>query len=135
MDKLFLSKDVQQPYLDQIKSGEKRYEGRLKTKIQEWGLKVGQRIKFYDKENPDSWVLVEVSHLKIFSDFGVAFDELGSSLLSHKTRNEVIQIYNNIYKDEKEDVTKGKDEPTNNIKKNGVVAIGVKVITYRPLFE
>jgi len=35
MDKIILSKEIQQPYLDWIKSGEKVYEGSLKTKIQE----------------------------------------------------------------------------------------------------
>ena len=64
------------PYLDWIKSGKKQYEGRLKSKIKDWNLKIGKEIIFYDQENPDSWVLVKITCLLVFPDIGVAFDEI-----------------------------------------------------------
>lgn len=133
MDKIILSKEIQQPYLDWIKSGEKVYEGRLKTKIQEWGLKVGKRIKLYDKENQDSWVLIEVTSLQTYSDFGVAYDVLGSELIPYKTKKEVIKLYNDLFHNQDEKFSD--NEPSQMIKDRGVVAIGMKVITMRPLLQ
>lgn len=92
-----LAKVVSQPYLDQIRSGRKTYEGRLASKIDEWGLELGQFIKFYDEHNSDISVVVKVISLTKFPDFGTAFDEFGDKLIPDKTRNEVVQIYNDIY--------------------------------------
>lgn len=132
-----LFKDIQNskdtPYLDWIKSGEKTYEGRLKSKIQEWNLKIGQRINFYDKENSESWVLIEVISLPTFPDFGTAYDTLGSQLIPHKTKKEVIKLYNNLFHYTDEEISD--TEPSQMIKDKGVVAFGLKVITYRPLLD
>ncbi|ARF11816.1 hypothetical protein Klosneuvirus_2_252 [Klosneuvirus KNV1] len=133
MDKIVLSKEIQQPYLDWIKSGEKVYEGRLKTKIEEWGLKIGRRIKFYDKENPDSWVLIDVTSLPTFADFGTAYDVLGSELIPHKTKNEVIKLYNDLFHNSDEKIND--TEPSQMIKDKGVIAFGMRVITMRPLLQ
>lgn len=131
MDKSILIKEIQTQYLELIKSGAKRYEGRLKTKIQEWDLKIGKRIKFYDKENPDSFVLIEIIGLHTFSDFGTAYDKLGSELIPNKSRNEVVKLYNEIYHYPNEEISD--KEPSKIIKDIGVVAIEMKVITLRPL--
>ncbi|QKF94837.1 PUA-like superfamily [Fadolivirus algeromassiliense] len=139
MEPPFLSKPIQNPketpYLDWIKSEEKEFEGRLQTKIGEWGLKKGLRIKFYNQENPDSWVLIEVTDLPTFPDFGAAFDVLGSKLIPGKTREQVVALYNGLFHDPDEDVEtlNRKSEPSRMIQRHGVVAIGMKVITMRPI--
>ena len=125
-----LRKEIQNPpespYLDWIKSGTKQYEGRLKFKITEWDLYVGKIIEFYDRENPKSYALCEVISLKTFSDFGEAFDTLGEKLIPEHNREEVVQLYNNLfhYENEKFD----KNSASWMIVENGVVAIGLKVI-------
>ena len=133
----FIQKPIQNPednpYLDWIKSGEKQFEGRLKTKISEWKLDVGKEIKFFDQSNENSWVLCKITSLYIFSDFGTAFDELGSTLIPGKTRDEVIKLYNDLfhYSDEIiEEIKEG--DSSKMIQTNGVVAIGVEIISYEP---
>lgn len=130
----FISKSIQNPqnspYLDWIKFEEKQFEGRLKTKIEEWDLKIGRRIKFYDEANPDSWVLVTITSLPTFPDFGTAFDTLGSKLIPGRTRDEVISLYNSLFHYPDEVLEKGK--PSKMIQDNGVVAIGFKIDTSRP---
>lgn len=131
MSDQYIEKELQDEYLEQIKLGKKTYEGRLKSKIQEWKLKIGSRIKFYDKHNINSWALVEVVSLQCYNDFGKAYDALGEELIPRKSKNEVIKLYNEIYHylDEKiDDISESQM-----IINNGVVAIGVNVITYRPI--
>lgn len=117
------------PYLDWIKMGHKTYEGRLASKAQEWKLHLGKRIKFYDQCNPKSWVLVEVTELLYFKDFGQTFDRLGSRLIPGKSKNEVILLYNELFKLDGEQVND--KYPCLNIIWYNVIAIGFKVIFYQ----
>lgn len=114
------------PYLDWIKCGKKKYEGRLKTKINEWDLKVGKKIKFYDQNDPTSFVIVEITSLPIFSDFGAAFDSLGKELIPGRTREEVVELYNGLF--HYHDEILEKDKPSKMILNNEIVAIGFKLV-------
>lgn len=107
------------PYLDQMKLGTKKYEGRLATKIKEWDLFIGKEMKFVDGNNPNSWILIRVTELLQFNDFGEAFDALGSELIPNKTKTEVVELYANLF-------CKSESE----IRIIGVVAIGIEVIDY-----
>ncbi len=121
---------VESPYLDWIKMGNKIYEGRLKIKISKWCLSVGSRIQFYDKKNQDSYVLCEITSLKIFNDFGEAFDLLGEELIPNNTREQVIKLYNELFHYDDEIIENIVDS-SRMIIDNGVVAIGLKVLTWR----
>jgi len=114
------------PYLDWIKYGDKKYEGRLQSKIIDWNLSVGTIIQFYDEENPQSFVVVEITSLPLFDDFGMAFDELGSSLIPNKSRKEVVFLYNELFHYDGEKITE--NMPSKMIIDQGVVAIGFKII-------
>lgn len=111
----YLEKPIQSPYLDWIKSGQKTFEGRLKSKIDEWNLKIGMKIKFYDQDNKSLYVIVQVTSLLIFSDFGEAYDNLKDKLIPFKSRDEVIDLYNGLF-------------DSKMIKDIGVVCIGFKVV-------
>lgn len=113
-------------YFDWIKDGSKTYEGRLKCKIEDWPLYIGKKIYFYDEDNPTDKILVEVTELPIFKDFGEAFDVLGSSLIPNRSKKEVINMYNQLFHYEDEIIYDGVTSKM--ITKEGVVAIGFKVI-------
>lgn len=114
------------PYLDWIKSGIKKYEGRLKSKIIEWDLSIGSHIKFYDQNNPESWVEVIVTSLSTFNDFGEAHDSLGNQLLP-VPRSDVVSLYNGLF--HYSNVTTISNEfASQMIIDNGVVAIGFDLI-------
>lgn len=116
-------------YFDWIKNGPKTYEGRLKYKCEknEWDLYIGKEIHFYDEDNPTDGIIVEVTDLPTFKNFGEAFDLLGSRLIPNRSRREVVNMYNDLfhYKDEilYDDIT------SKMINKEGVVAIGFKIIS------
>jgi len=130
----YIRKEIQNPaespYLDRIKCGKKTYEGRLKTKISEWCLSVGNRIQFYDKENHDSYVLCEITSLETFSDFGEAFDLLGEKIIPNHSHEQVIKLYNGLFHYDDE-IIENMNKSSQMIIDNGVVAIGVKVLTCR----
>lgn len=113
-----LAKPVSQPYLNILRSREKKYEGRLASKIDEWNLEVGQLIKFYDPADPEIYTIA----LLKFPDFGAAYDQLGQRLLPGKTRAAVIELYNNIYHYPDEIVNS--ENSSKLIQDVGVVAIG-----------
>jgi len=77
--------------------------------------------------------LIEVTSLPTYSDFGTAYDDLGSELIPHKTKNEVIKLYNDLFHNTDEKISD--TETSQMIKDKGVVAIGMKVITMRPLLQ
>ena len=85
------------PYLDWIKMGKKTFEGRLKTKLKDWNLTVGKKLKFYDQDDPSLFTIIEITDLPIFADFGEAFDALGENLIPERTREEVINMYNDLF--------------------------------------
>jgi ASC-1-like (ASCH) protein len=116
----------EQPYLDWIKSGKKRYEGRLQTKILEWGLFIGKTIKFYDEDDHHSYVMCKIIDLQTFDNFGLAFDMLGSELIPERTRNEVVNMYNDIF--HYDDEILNQNITSKMISDNGVVAIGLEII-------
>jgi hypothetical protein len=129
--KTIIEKPIQNPkespYLDWIKSGIKKFEGRLKSKIREWNLEIRKEIKFYDQDNPNSFVIVRITSLKVFSDFGVAFDALGDDLIPGRTREEVIELYNRLNHYPNEVLITG--IPSRMIQENGVVTIGFEIIS------
>lgn len=119
-----LNKPIKNPYLDWIKSGEKVYEGRLYSKIKEWNLDVGMKIKFYDENNANSYVICKVVELLPFDDFGKAYDVLQNKLIPNNNKNGVITLYNKIFDNDNFD--DGVSSPK--ILNVGVVAIGIMVI-------
>lgn len=116
-------------YFDWIKDESKTYEGRLKYKRDEteWNLYIGKKMYFYDEDNHNDMILVEITSLPIFNDFGEAFDVLGYNLIPNRSKREVINMYNELfhYKDEvlHDGVT------SKMINDEGVVAIGFKIIS------
>ena len=130
MAEVILEKPIQNPketpYLDWIKSGKKKFEGRLMMKIKEWNLEIGKKIKFYDQDDKTSFVIVEVTGLPIFTSFETAFDALGETLIPGRTREEVIEMYNNLFHYPDKILEPGKSSKM--ILDNGVVAIGFNLI-------
>lgn len=126
-----ISKPIQNhpnaPYLDWIKSGIKKYEGRLKSKIIEWNLSIGSHIKFYDQNNPSSWVEVIITSFPTFNDFGEAHDRLGNQLLP-VPRSDVVTLYNGLFHYPNEHAFSN-EFASQMIIDNGVVAIGFDLIT------
>ena len=122
------------PYLDWIKCGYKKYEGRLECKKSEWELHTGKRIKLFDENDPESWVFAEITSLETYPDFGDAFDKLGSELIPGHTRDQVVKLYNGLfhYHDEDIEILNKNSLPSKMIIDNRVVAIGLKVISMRP---
>ncbi|HLX54937.1 MAG TPA: hypothetical protein VKR58_13410 [Aquella sp.] len=113
------------PYLDWIKQGKKKYEGRLSSKKEECKLFVSKQIKFHDQNKPDSYIICEITELLDFEDFGKAYDVLGDMLIPNSNKNEVIRMYNKIFDPNNYD--KLNDGVTSDQIKC-VVAIGIKVI-------
>lgn len=115
------------PFLDWIKAGKKTFEGRLKTKIDEWNLYIGKKIKFFEESNPKSWVIVEIICLEIFKNFDEAYDKLGYALIPEHSKVQVVDLYNKLFHYSDEKLENGKTSRM--IDEIGVVAIGIKVIS------
>jgi len=130
MEVVVLEKPIQNqkdhPYLDWIKSGKKTFEGRLMTKIKEWNLVIGKKIKFYDQNDQSSFVIVEITSLPTFADFGEAFDVLGEKLIPARSKEEVIYMYNELF--HYPDEIPVKNQPSKMIQDHGVVTIGFKIV-------
>jgi ASC-1-like (ASCH) protein len=109
IDEHHISNFKKNPCFEWIILNEKRYEGRLATKIKDWNLYIGKRIKFFTDDG--CYAIVEVTSLLTFTDFGSAFDELGSALIPERTREQVVEMYNEFFSEE-------------TIRQVGVVAIG-----------
>ena len=76
-----ICKNVREPWLKYIESGEKVYEGRYSRK--DWSVKggkicVGSRLLLYSCERV---LLVEVLDMPLYSDFGIAWKSLGDKLI------------------------------------------------------
>jgi len=133
MHKNILSKPIKnksdQCYFDWIKIGHKEYEGRLKNKIDEteWNLYVGKRMYFYDEDYPEDMLLVEIIELPTFNDFAEAFDVLGSKLIPDRSRRNVINMYNDLFHYDDEELFDGVTSKM--IRDIGVVAIKFKIIS------
>jgi ASC-1-like (ASCH) protein len=129
----FLAKPIKNkpdaPYFDWIKDGSKTYEGRLKYKCKktEWNLYIGKKMYFYDEDNMNDVILIEITSLPIFTDFAEAFDVLEFSLIPNKSRKEVINMYNDLFHYDDEILIDGVTSKM--IIKEGVVAIGFKIIS------
>lgn len=113
------SKDIRnnEPYrwLDWIEDGSKKYEGRLARRF--WlTLKKNDIVTWFDDK--DKFVTTKIVDIIKYTDFGAAFDELGSKLVPIPgiTRDEVVKMYNDIF-----------EEDTS---KYGVLAIKLKVLHY-----
>ena len=133
MQNQILEKSIQNhqstPFLDWIDEGLKKYEGRLKTKIQEWSLHPQKLMIFTNNKKS---VLVEITSLPTFADFGEAYEKLGSLLIPGKlTKEEVIDLYNGFFHHPDEKLIPGLTSQM--IKDHGVVAIGVRPIATTPL--
>lgn len=101
------------PWLDFIRDGLKKYEGRLNSGY--WkDLKMGDRIYLTDGKYT---CLVVVKEKLLFKNFSEAFDQLGSLLvpIENITREDVANLYRKYFTDELVD-------------KHGVVAVGIDVI-------
>jgi len=86
---------VRQPWFDYISLGIKTVEGRLNRGF--WkNLNVGEILLFTNGANR---VERTISGIKIFKDFGEAYDHYENKLIPNSTREKSIQIYNKIYSD------------------------------------
>lgn len=82
---------------------------------------------FYDEDNINDVILVEITSLPIFKNFGEAFDILGSNLIPNRSKREVINMYNDLFHYKDEELVDGVTSKM--INKEGVVAIGFKIIS------
>lgn len=78
-------------------------------------MKKGDIVIF---QNNNKIVKTRVTHILTFNDFGEAFDKLGSQLvpIHNINRDKVIQLYSQYFS-------------SDDIANNGVVAIGIKIIS------
>jgi ASC-1-like (ASCH) protein len=105
-------KTLSQPWFDLVKKGKKKYEGRLNKGF--FGkLKVGDKFTFV---NNGKKINVEVIKILNFDNFEEAYKDLGNELLPTLMGKSVCEIYNKCY-------------DSKDIKKHGVLAIRIKVIT------
>lgn len=89
----------QEPWLNEIISGRKKYEGRVNKG--DWlNLKLNDNIIFYDDKGNE--VKVKVINLKYFQNFTLAYEYLGKNLipLYNINRNNVEKLYLNYYTSE-----------------------------------
>lgn len=123
--------------MDWLIGGRKRYEGRLMCKIKEWKLAVGDHIWFTDftpsvetsehpHEHGTTVARFVITSLVKYTTFGHAYDDLGDELIPNSDRATVVRLYNKIFKIDGEEWDT--DEPVLNIRTNGVVCIGVKLV-------
>lgn len=93
------------PWLDWIESGIKKYEGRLNRGIF-MKMKVGDIIIF--KDNRGKMVRTKIVNLKLYSNFGEAFQDLGEELVPVKniTSDRVKSLYAKYFR-EKDIATHG----------------------------
>ena len=111
-----MRKQIREPHLTDIVFNGKVFEGRLNWK--DWaGVEAGQQLEFYN----EVWssVIVEVVEVRRYADFGAAFDDLLERLLPRVGSAEEAERLYDDYFDRKDVIG------------HGVVAIGVKVISYQ----
>jgi ASC-1-like (ASCH) protein len=121
-----MAKALQTRYFDLVRAGRKTYEGRLRNKIQEWNLDVGQKISFCDAANPERKLECRIVELRIFDTFGEAYELLGDCLLPESNVVDCINTYNKFYHYEGELLDYGKTSKM--IRDIGVVAIGLQLL-------
>ena len=105
---------VSDPWFDQIQSGKKTIEGRVKFGF--FGkLNKGDKIKLSNSDK-SKFITCTVENLEDFKNFHDLLDgeKLNKVFPDAKTVNDGLEIYKKFYKDE-------------DIEKNGVVAITLKV--------
>jgi len=108
-----ISNPVATPWLDWIIAGTKTYEGRLYK--DDWvTMKVGDKIHFHSEDRDAICVITD---LRRYQDFAHSFINLRNQLvpIANITTDAVVKLYSQYYNEE-------------NIKKYGVVAVGVKLI-------
>lgn len=113
------AKEVQEPWLEWIASGSKTYEGRLKRGL--WGeLSPGDKLMFHSAQRR---VLVEVTEILPFPDFGAAYASLKDKLIPAaagvRTEEQARQTYRQWFLD-------------GEVREFGVVAVGVKALVTHP---
>jgi ASC-1-like (ASCH) protein len=120
---------TQFPFLDQIKSGQKVFEGRLTAKIKEWDLEIGKEIGFYST-NPDLQVRCKITKLDKYPDFLEALHGCGNTLIPNGTVADVCSIYNGIFHYDNENVGElnSAGKMSKKILDIGVVCIGLEVL-------
>lgn len=111
-----VSKHISKPWLDYIISGEKLYEGRVNKGF--WKNLVVDDV--FTLTDNTLQVTVKVVDLKYFRDFGDAWFILQDRLIPADIYNVItLNDARNVYKD---------FSTREDIEKNGVVAVGLKVI-------
>jgi ASC-1-like (ASCH) protein len=102
------------PWLDLIEQGIKKFEGRVN--VGDWKkMKIGDIIIFFDRST-NKRVKTIVTEFRYFPDFGAAFKELGQQFIPIKdiTVEGVNKLSWKYYSED-------------HIKKNGMVAVGIKL--------
>ena len=89
-----LRKEVNEPWLGYIASGQKPYEGRL-NKGQWAQLQPGSELIFYNKKRA---LQVTIENIRYYKTFGQAWSELGANLLPGiNCLEDANKLYNNFY--------------------------------------
>lgn len=92
---------VQNPWFGMIKSGQKTIEGRLKRGRFAY-LKVGDKVKWINKEHPDDGVVTEVMDIKEYDTIKhmIKGSGLHTLLPGVDTEEEALAIYKKYYTEE-----------------------------------
>ena len=91
-------------YFDKIKKGEKIYEVRLnKNKYKD--IKINDFITFNKKPDLNEFIETKVDDILYFSTFNEMINSLYKELIGFKnhSKNEIINVYKEIYPNEKEE--------------------------------
>ena len=100
-----------------IKKKTQLYLGVSGDKIDEWHIFKGKILVFVDKSKPTDWVIVRITSLKLFDDFGKMYDIYGELMLPNKTKRNAVDMYCSMYP---------------NLKYHGALAIGFEIIMMCP---
>jgi len=112
----FIQNPKDTPWLNWIKDGIKKYEGRVPKPTGIWSkIQIGDYITFSSSDGQT--VKTQITKIKKFHDFGEAFQTLGSKLVPVKniTVEEVKKLYKRYF-------------PNEVITQYGVIAIKLKII-------
>lgn len=108
---------LQKRYLEQIQNGLKTTEGRINSGGFT-NLKIGDKIKFFENNNPGNYVICEILAINCYSNFTQMLESEGLESMLPGTANlqKGVEIYENIptYKER--------------CQKNGCLGIKLKVL-------
>lgn len=93
MDVGIIAKQLDTVHFKNVCGGLKTAEGRPAEKIAEWGVKVGDKMRFIDARDVSQHVDVEITDITTHEDIGAAYDVYGDKLCVG-TRADALALYN-----------------------------------------